>query len=138
MPLRLRVWGRNTGAVEVEGAAGGGLGDGDGEGPAGEELGDGDNDGPAGEGLGDMLRGDALGVGEVGDALGIGEAEPEPAKGVARAGLLGEGDNPGDGDVGEAGVEGRELGEASPSAGGDVGRAWTRCPRPCRSTGGST
>jgi hypothetical protein len=49
MPLRLRVCGRRTGVVEVEGPAGEGLGDGDGEGPAGEGLGDGDGEGPTGE-----------------------------------------------------------------------------------------
>jgi hypothetical protein len=101
MPLRLRVCGRRIGAGEVEGAASEGLDGGDGEGPAGEGLGDGDN--PADE--------------ELGDALGVGEAAPEPARGVAGSGLLGEGDSPGEaGDVGEAGVEGRAL---------DVGKAST-------------
>jgi hypothetical protein len=112
MPLRLRVCGRRIGAVEVEGAAGEGLDDGDGEGLAGKGMGDGE--GPAGEGLGD---GDNPANEGLGDALGVGETEPEPAKGVAGSGLLGEGDSPGEaGDIGEADVEGRAL---------DVGKAST-------------
>jgi hypothetical protein len=112
MPLRLRVCGRRIGAIEVEGSAGKGLVGGDGEDPAGEGLGDGE--GPAGEGLGD---GDNPADQGLGDALGVGETEPEPAKGVAGSGLLGEGDSPEEArDVGEAGVEGRAL---------DVGKAST-------------
>jgi hypothetical protein len=71
MPLRLRVCGRRTRAIEVEGAAGEGLGDGDGEGPAGEALGDGDKDCPAGEGLDDALKSSCIGDTEVGVAQGV-------------------------------------------------------------------
>jgi hypothetical protein len=107
MPLRLHVCGRRIGAIEVEGAAGEGLSDGDGESPDGEGLGDGDGEGPASEGLGD---GDSPAVEGLGDTLGVGETEPEPAKGVAGSGLLGKRDSLGEaGDVGEASVEGRAL-----------------------------
>jgi hypothetical protein len=113
MPLQLRVCGRGIGAVEVEGVASEGLDGGDGEGPAGEGLGDGE--GPAGERLGD---GDNPADEGLGDALGVGETEPEPAKGVAGSGLLGEGDSPGEAsDVGEAGVEGRALNVGKASIG---------------------
>jgi hypothetical protein len=91
MPLRLRVCGCRIGAVEVEGAAGEGLDGGDGEGPTGEGMGDGDGEGPAGEGLG---NGDSPADEGLGNALGVGEMEPEPAKGAAGSGLLGEGDSP--------------------------------------------
>jgi hypothetical protein len=62
--------GRRTGAIEVEGAAGEGLGDGDGEGPAGEGLGDGDKDCLASEGLDGTLKSSCTGDTEVGVAQG--------------------------------------------------------------------
>jgi hypothetical protein len=71
MPLRLRVCGRRTGAVEVEGPAGEGLGDGDGEGPAGEGLGDVDKGCPADEGLDDTLKLSCIGDTEVGVTQGV-------------------------------------------------------------------
>jgi hypothetical protein len=134
MPLRLRVCGRSTGAVDVEGAAEEGLEDINGEDPAVEGLGDGDSDDPVNEGLG--------------------ETEPEPAVGVTGVGLPGEGGSPGEADDdGEAGVglgdggAGQVRGEAGPAAGGDAARgvegtsgerAWARGPRPCRGAARST
>jgi hypothetical protein len=138
MPLRLRVCGRSTGAVDVEGAAEEGLEDVDEEGPADEGLGDGDDSGPVIEGLGDALR--------------VGEAEPGSATGVTSGELPGEGGSPGEaGDEDEAGVglggAGQVRGEAGPVpegeaargvAGGSGERAWALGPRPCRGAGRST
>jgi hypothetical protein len=63
MLLRLRVCGRRIGAVEVKGAAGEGLGDGDcdGEGPASEGLDNGDDGSPAYGGLGGALKSSCMG-----------------------------------------------------------------------------
>jgi hypothetical protein len=118
MPLRLRVCGRKSGAVEVDGAAV--------EDPVGEGLGEGDSNDPAGERLGDALRGDALG--DDGD--------------VSMPGQLGERDSPGEaGDDGVAGDPGREPdgpaveGEDAPGVeSGSAGPAWAREPRPCKGT----
>jgi hypothetical protein len=105
MPLRLRICGRRIGAVEVEGAAGEGLGDGDGEGPAGEALGDGDKDCPAGEGLDDALKSSCIGDTEVGVAQGV----DGPASGCI--------DNSSEGEAGD-----KDAGVAqSPDHAGDEG-----------------
>jgi hypothetical protein len=122
MPLRLRICGRKTGAVEVDGAAV--------DGPVGEGLGEGDTNDPAGERLGDALRGDALGDDD----------------GVSMRGLLGERDSPGEtGDDGVVGDPGREPGgpavegeDAPGIEGGSACPAWAREPRPCKGTARST
>jgi hypothetical protein len=149
MPLRLCVCGQRTRAIEVEGAAGKGLGDGNGEGPVGEGLGDGDGEGPVGEGLDDGDKGCPTGEG-LGGALKssyIGDMEVGVAQVVdgPTSCCIGDGNEgkAGDEDAGVVqspdragdegdGVVGREE-LASEANTGEAGAAWSaHGPRPCK------